>query len=68
MQAQLQALITRGATGERETEGSNTESHMEVAKPPVFDREVGRVGKFITACKLYLRMKMRETTVEEQVQ
>ena len=41
---------------------------MEVAKPPVFNGEAGRVGEFIIACKLYLRIKMRETTVEEQVQ
>ena len=67
MQTQLQALITEGATRGRETEGSNTGSHMEVAKPPVFDREAERVGGFITACKLYLRMKMREVTVKEQV-
>jgi len=41
---------------------------MEVAKPPVFNGEVERVGGFIIACKLYLRMKMREAIVEEQVQ
>ena len=39
-----------------------------MAKLPVFNGEAGRVGGFITACKLYLRMKMREATVEEQVQ
>ena len=43
-------------------------SHMEVAKPPVFNGEVGRVEGFITACKLYLKMKIREVAVEEQVQ
>ena len=41
---------------------------MEVAKPPVFNGEAGRVGGFITVYKLYLRMKMREATVEKQVQ
>ena len=70
MQMQIQALIARGAVGgEREvTEGSNTESNIEVAKPPVFNREVIRVGGFITAYRLYLGMRMREATVEEQIQ
>ena len=43
-------------------------SHMEVAKPAIFNGEAGRVEEFVTACRLYLRMKMREGTVEEQVQ
>ena len=43
-------------------------SHMEVAKPAIFNGEVGKVEGFITACRLYLRMKMRGNTVEEQVQ
>jgi len=42
-------------------------SQMEVAKPAIFNGEVGRVGGFVTACRLYLRIKMREATVEEQV-
>jgi len=41
---------------------------MEVAKPAIFSGEAGKVGGFIIACRLYLRMKMREATVEEQVQ
>jgi len=41
---------------------------IEVAKPSIFNGEAGRVGGFITTCRLYLRMKMREATVEEQVQ
>jgi len=40
---------------------------MEVAKPAIFNGEAGKVGGFVTTCRLYLRMKMREATVEEQV-
>ena len=47
--------------------GSNTGPHIEVAKPAIFNREAGKVGGFITVCRLYLRIKMREATVEEQV-
>ena len=55
-------MVGRGA------EGFNMGSHMEVAKPLVFNGEAGRVEEFIMACKLYLRMKMRQVIVEEQVQ
>ena len=48
-------------------EGSNTESHIEVAKPPVFNREAGKIGEFIIVCRLYLKMKMREAMVEERI-
>ena len=70
MQAQIQALLAAqgGAGAGEEAVGSNMGSHMEVAKPTIFNGEVGKVGGFITACRLYLRMKMRGTSVEEQVQ
>ena len=41
---------------------------MEVAKLAIFNGEAGRVGGFITACRLYIRMKLRGNTVEEQIQ
>jgi len=61
--------VTEGAkSAEREVMGSNMGPHMEVAKPAIFNREAGKVGGFVITCRLYLRMKMREATVEEQVQ
>ena len=70
MQTQIQALLAAqgGGAGGGGAAGSNAGSHMEVAKPAIFGREVGRVGGFITACRLYIKMKLRGNTVEEQVQ
>jgi len=71
MQVQIQALLVVGAGGaggmERGTMRSNIGPHVEVAKPAIFNGEAEKVGGFVTACRLYLRMKMREATVEEQV-
>ena len=39
-----------------------------MAKLAIFNGEAGKVGGFITACRLFLRMKLRGATVEEQVQ
>jgi len=49
-------------------EGFNTGPNMEMAKPPVFNGETRRVEEFIMTYRLYLRMKMREAIVEEQIQ
>jgi len=40
-------------------EGSNTRSHIEVARPSIFSGEAEKIEGFIMAYKLYLRMKMR---------
>jgi len=67
---QIQALIVEGAVArtEKEVMRSNMGPQIKVAKLLVFNGEVERVGRFVTACRLYLRIKMREATVEEQVQ
>ena len=70
MQAQIQALLAvqGGAGAGGTTMGPNMGSHMEVAKPAIFNGEAGRVGGFIMACRLYIKMRLRGNTVEEQVQ
>ena len=42
-------------------------SHVEVAKPAIFSGKAGKVGGFVNACKLYIKMKMGGATVVEQV-
>jgi len=70
MQAQIQALLAAqgGAGAGGVAMGTNAGSHMEVAKPAIFNGEAGRVGGFISACKIYIRNKLRGETVEGQVQ
>ena len=63
MQAQIQALLVAGGGG-----AERTGPKVEVAMPAIFNGEAGKVGGFITACRLFLRMKLRGATVEEQVQ
>ncbi len=40
----------------------------EVVRPQVFDGTLSNILGFVTVCKLYIRMKMREVAVEEQIQ
>ena len=71
MQTQIQALlVVIGEAGgaERGVTESNMGPHMKVAKLAIFNGEAGKVGGFVIMCRLYLRMKIKKTTVEEQVQ
>ena len=60
MQVQIQALLAGGARIGR-TAGNGVAS-AEVA------RTASKVSGFVTVCRLYIRMKMRETAVKEQIQ
>jgi len=67
MQVQIQALLAAGGGGTGGEERRTMGPKVEVATPAIFNGKAGKVGGFVTACRLYLRMKMREATVEEQV-
>ena len=46
----------------------NIGSNIEVAKPQVFNGSLEKMLSFLTACKLYIRIKMRGEAVKEQIQ
>jgi len=52
-------LLAIAGGKEKEVQRVNTE----VAKPQVFDGFSKKISGFVIACKLYLRMKMREVAV-----
>jgi len=71
MQVQIQALLAvvgGGAGAGGVAMGANAGSQMEVVKPAIFNGEAGRVGGFVSACKIYIKNKLRGETVEGQVQ
>ena len=55
MQVQIQALLVAvGGGGGDTATGTNAGSQIEVAKPAIFNGEAGRVGGFVSACKIYI--------------
>ena len=69
MQIQLQNLLkTVGVGVGVEIPQYNTGSNIEVAKLQTFNREVGKVSGFLIVYRLYIRMRIRDTTIENQIQ
>jgi len=67
LQEQIAALTAQvGGAAERGV-GGGASAATEVAKPQTFDRTPSKVSGFIGVCKLYVRMRLREASVEEQV-
>ena len=65
MQVQIQALL---AGGEGRPRKVGRGGGVEIAKPQIFDGMSSKVAGFIITCKLYIRMRLREKSVEGQVQ
>jgi len=72
MQVQIQVLL--GAAGEVGVKAAtagisrpNTGSNIKVAKPQTFNEEASKMTGFLMACRLYIRMRMREAAVKEQI-
>ena len=46
----------------------NTGLNIEVVKPQIFNRKAGKVLRFLTTCRLFIRMRIRNDSVEEKIQ
>ena len=51
-----------------EVSQSNTGSNVDVVKPLTFNRNISKVLDFLIVCRLYIRIRMRDKLVEEQIQ
>jgi len=40
----------------------------EVAKPQTFDGTLSKVSRFIGVCRLYIKIRLRDIPVKEQIQ
>jgi len=60
--AQVEGRAERGVGAEAGT------ANMDVAKPQLFNGTSSKISGFIMGCKLYVRNKLVEVIVEEQIQ
>ena len=68
LQEQITALIAQVGRATGRGVGGGISAATEMAKPQTFDRTPSKVSRFIGTCKLYVKMRLREASVEKQVQ
>jgi len=68
LQKQIAALTAQIGAAAGRGVGEGTSAAIEVAKPQTFDGTPSKVSRFVAVCKLYIRMRLRESSVEEQIQ
>ena len=67
LQEQIAALTAQVGEAAERGVGSVAVA-TEVAKPQTFDGTPSKISRFIGACRLYVKIRLREASVEEQVQ
>jgi len=48
--------------------GAATVVSTKMTRPQMFNKTLSKISEFIMACRLYIRIKMREVIVEKQIQ
>ena len=68
LQKQIAALTAQmGGAAEREVR-ENTSAATKMAKPQTFDGTPSKISRFVAVCKLYIRIRLRKSLVEVQIQ
>ena len=65
LQEQITALTAQAEAGREVGEGIATAT--EVAKPQIFDGTLSKVSGFVRAYRMYMKIRLKEAPVEEQV-
>ena len=60
------AALTAQVGGEAE-KGGDTSAATKVAKPQTFDGTLSKISGFVGACRLYIKIRLRDIPVEEQI-
>ena len=61
-------MLTAQVGGAVKRGGGVVAAAMEVTKPQTFDGTPLKVSRFVGACRLYIKMRLRDVPVEEQIQ